>query len=157
MKKSNPLWILAILSIFVLIILNIVMSLRISEQKEKITINISKNLSSQGKIETGEECPDAYGGFDESLLQVKYFYSRFCPWCIREEPILQRLVKDYGALIYIEWYNINDCQELVNKYKVGGVPTSVFSTYNNQTEYSHYGFIYEEDLMKLMCDVSGGC
>lgn len=157
MRKNNPLWILAILLIFILVIFNIVMSMKISEHNNKININISRNLSSQGKIETGEKCPDAYGGFDESPLQIKYFYSQFCPWCIKEEPILQKLVKDYGTIVRIKWYNINECPELVKKYKVSGVPTLIFNVVNNQTEYSHYGFVPEKDIMKLVCDVTGEC
>ena len=159
MKKNKLVWNIAIISIFVLVILNIVMFIRGTEYNEKLYIsknNQSDNLFT-GKIETGEKCPDAEGGSDNAFLQVKYFYSKFCPWCKKEEPILQKLVKDYGNLIHIEWYNVNNCQEIVNKYKVSGVPTSVFSTYDNQTEYSHYGFVYEKDFMKLMCDVTGGC
>lgn len=160
MKKSNPLWILALSVVFILIILNIVMSMKISEYEEKVNhsdTNLQENFSFKGKSETGEECPDAKGGLENAFLQVKYFYSSFCPWCAREEPILQKLVKNYGNLIHIKWYNINNCPDSVEKYKVNGVPTFVFSTTTNQTEYSHYGFIYEKDLMKLLCNITGGC
>lgn len=160
MNKSSPLWILAIVLVFVIIILNLVMAMRISEQKEKLSnlrINKSINSSFEEKIKTKEKCPDAKGGSENAYLHVKYFYSKFCPWCIKEEPILQKIVKNYGDHIHVIWYNINNCPELVEKYKVSGVPTFIFSTFNNQTEYSHYGFIPEEDLMKLMCDVTGVC
>lgn len=160
MKKSNTIWVLAVVLIFVILILNIVMFVRVSEYKEKVSfleVNNSNNISFEGKVETRESCPDAEGGMENAFLQVKYFYSRFCPWCIKEEPILQKLVRNYGNLIHIEWYNIKNCPESVDKYKVSGVPTLVFSTITNKTEYSHYGFVYEKDLMKLMCDVSGGC
>lgn len=160
MKKNSPVWISAILLIFVLVIFNAVMSIRISENKEKLDdINASKSASIEfeGKSETGEECPDAEGGLEDSFLQVKYFYSRFCPWCAKEEPILQRLVKSHGNLIHIEWYNVDTCSEITDEYKISGVPTLVFSSLGNQTEYSHYGFTYEKDLIKLVCDVTGGC
>ncbi len=110
-KKNNPLWILAVLMVFVLVILNIVMSIRISEyKKEKVNYNMnnSTNPLFEGKIETEKKCPDAEGGFEDASLQVKYFYSKFCPWCIKEEPILQKLVKNYGNFIHIDWYNINN-------------------------------------------------
>ncbi len=128
-----------------------------SAQLDPAGANKQTNLSFKEKTETREKCPDSEGGYETAFLQIKYFYSNFCPWCKREEPILQRMVKNYGNLVYIGWYNINACPELVNKYKVSGVPTFVFSTADNQTEYSHYGFIYEKDLMKLMCDVTRGC
>lgn len=159
MRKNSILWTLAIISIFILLILNIVMFIRGIEYNEKlnpIESNIFINNSFE-KTETGTNCPDAEGGLDNAFLQIKYFYSKFCPWCIKEEPILEKLVKNYGNLIHIEWYNVNDCSELVNRYRVSGVPTFVFSTYDNQTEYLHYGFVYEEDLVKLICDVTGGC
>lgn len=158
MKKNSPMWILVIVAIFVLFVLNIVMSIRTSEYEEMLeSLNKTINASFTGKTKTGEDCPDAIGGSEEALLQVKYFYSPFCPWCIKEEPILQKMSSEYGKLIHIRWYNVNNCQELAQQYRVSGVPTLVFSTLNNQTEYSHYGFTAEKDLMKLMCDVSGGC
>ena len=159
MKKNNPIWILAIIAIFLLVILNLVFSIKSSDYKEKLNslgadnpINVSLE-----KTETGEECPDAKGGSENAFLQIKYFYSKFCPWCVREEPILQKIAKEYGNIAHIEWFDINNCPEITGKYEVSGVPTLVFSTINNQTEYSHYGFVYEKDLMKLMCDVTGGC
>lgn len=133
------------------------MFLRIGEYSKNLNSLAMNTTINKGKTETGVKCPDAEGGFESAILQTKYFYSPFCPWCMKEEPILRKLVKQYSNLIHIEWYNVNKCPELVEKYAVGGVPTFVFSSIDNQTEYSHYGFIYEKDLMKLMCDVTGGC
>jgi thiol-disulfide isomerase/thioredoxin len=160
MKKNNPVWILAITMIFTLVILNIVIFVRVLEYNEKINylkINKSINASFKGKTETGRKCPNAEGGLEDAFLQVKYFYSKFCPWCMKEEPILRKLVKNYGNLIHILWYDIANCPQLVDNYEISGVPTFVFSTFYNKTEYSHYGFIYEKDLVKLICDVVGDC
>ncbi len=159
MKKSSSVWIFAVTAIFIFLILNIVFSTKISETKKslielnntEVGINFTKKIGLQG------ECPDSVGGNNDSYLKVKYFYSPFCPWCKREEPILQKLVREHGNLFYIEWFNINRCPEIADKYKVSGVPTSVFSTSDENKEYSHYGFIYENDLKKLICDVTGGC
>lgn len=159
MKKNSILWTVAIISIFILVILNIVMFIKGTEYNEKLE-PLKEDVSINNlfrKTETGINCPDAEGGLDKAFLQMKYFYSEFCPWCKKEEPILQRLVENYGNLIHIEWYNVNSCPELVNKYRVSGVPTFVFSANNNQTEYAHYGFIYEKDFVKLLCDVTGSC
>ena len=158
MKKNNPLWILAIVIISVLLILNIVIFKDIDTYKKKLeSINNSDNILFESKTETGEKCPDSAGGFEKAFLQIRYFYSDYCPWCRKEEPILQRLVKEHGDSVNIRWYNIDDCSELVNEYKISGVPTFVFNTFGNNTEYAHYGFIYEKDLIKLMCDITGGC
>ena len=142
-----------------LVILNIVMSSRISDYEEKLIVSRTDTNKSGffAKTETGHECPDAVGGPDTPILQAKYFYSRFCPWCMKEEPILKRLVRTYGSLVRIEWYNVDKCPELVEDYSVSGVPTFVFSTTDNKTEYTHYGFIYEKDLVRLVCEVTGGC
>jgi len=162
MNKNNPLWIMAIAFIFILLIFNLALFTKKYESAGKLgppeTNNLAgANTSLKGKTETTVKCPDAEGGDKNAFLQIKYFYSDFCPWCIKEEPILQKLVKDYGNFVYISWYNINTCPDLVEKYKVSGVPTLVFSTTDNQAEYSHYGFTYEKDLKKLICDVTGGC
>jgi thiol-disulfide isomerase/thioredoxin len=159
MKKSNLVWIFAIITIFILLVLNFVFSTKIQETKQKLVdlnstevdINFAKKKTLQSK------CPDSAGGNKQSYLQIKYFYSEYCPWCKKQEPILQKLISEYGNLIYIEWFNINSCPEDADKYKVSGVPTTVFRTSDEKKEYSHYGFIYEEDLRKLICDVTGGC
>lgn len=159
MKKSNLIWIFAITAIFILLILNFVFSIKISETKKNLvdlnSTELSINLTR--KITLLSKCPDSAGGNNNSYLRIKYFYSDFCPWCKKEEPILQKMIGEYGELIYIEWININSCHTYVEKYQVNGVPTLVFSTSNEQNEYSHYGFTYESDLRKLICDVTGGC
>lgn len=160
MKKKNLGWNLAVMGIFTFVILNIALFIRGMDYNQELSVlrnNRSNNDSFAGKTETGGKCPDAQGGVDNAILQVKYFYSKFCFWCKREEPILRGLAEDYGDLVHIEWYDIGSCPELVNTYQVSGVPTFVFQTYNNLTEYSHYGFISEKDFMRLVCDVSGGC
>jgi len=156
-RGNNFLWSLAVIAIFVLIILNLVMFDKENEYDKKLTLLENSTIDLFGKTDTGIICPDAEGGVKDALLQIKYFYSDFCPWCQREESVLQKIIKDYGDLVHIEWYGLSDCSELVKKYKVSGVPTFVFSTYYDKTEYSYYGFIYEEDLIKLICDVTGGC
>ncbi len=111
------------------------------------------------KIESNKnDCPNAIGGNEDAYLRIKYFTSPFCPWCIREESILKELLKEHGNLFNIRWYDVNSCREEVEKYKVGGVPTFVFSTSDEEEkEYSHYGFIYKEDLKELICNVTGSC
>jgi len=169
MRKSSPIWIIAVVALFIFLIINLVLYIKIIEYKSKTnSISIRQelrdksyfseyNLSFEGKTDTDEECPDAKGGSEDAYLHIKYFYTRFCPWCKKEEPILNRLVEDYGNLVHIDWYDLNRCGELGNQYQVSGVPTLVFKTKNNESEYLHYGFIYEKDLKKLVCDVTGGC
>jgi len=148
---------LGIIGIFVFAILNTVMFIKGVEYGNDVGIQNNSTNVTVGKQDTGLKCPDATGGLNKAFLHVKYFYSEYCPWCQKQEPILQKLVKKYTNFVYIEWYNVNDCQSMVEEYKVSGVPTTVFKTFDNHTEYSHYGFVYEKDFVKLICDVAGGC
>jgi thiol-disulfide isomerase/thioredoxin len=158
MKKTSPLWVFAIVVIFILIILNLVFSIRISETKKSISeLNNSVDFNFSKKITLQNKCPDSFGGNDKAYLRIKYFYTDYCPWCKKQEPILQKMISEYGHLVYIEWFNTLHCKEVASNYSVSGVPTLVFSTYDENKEYSHYGFTSEKDLKKLICDVTGGC
>jgi len=157
MKKDNPIWIFAVIVAFILLVLNVVFSMKITETQESLVelrTDVPANFS---KTSLQGECPDSVGGHENAYLQIKYFYSDFCLWCRKEEPILQRLVADYGGLFNISWINTNSCPKDADKYKISGVPTFVFSSSDALKEYSHYGFIHEKDLKKLVCDVTGGC
>ena len=157
MNQRNPLWMTIIVLIFILAVLNIVMNIRVGEYISQLGVNDSAANQLLKKSLTGESCPDSTGGSENAYLRIKYFYSKYCPWCTREEPILQEIVEKYGNLVQVSWYDVNKCPELVAEYKVSGVPTTIFHTFDNETEYSHYGFIYKKDLRKLVCDVTGGC
>jgi thiol-disulfide isomerase/thioredoxin len=157
MKKDNPIWIITIVIIFLLVVLNIVFSTKINEIKDYQINSSNQEVNISKKINLPTTCPDSSGGNSGSYLRIKYFYSDYCPWCRKEEPILKELVAADGNLVYIEWINIDSCHNETVKYNVGGVPTFVFSTSDGEKEYSHYGFIYKKDLRKLICDVTGGC
>lgn len=94
MNKSNPIWILAMIIILLLFVVNVVLFVERYEYDEKLTSLSIKNFNNSlfsKKTETGKECPDAEGGLKNAYIHVKYFYSKFCPWCIKEEPILQKI------------------------------------------------------------------
>ena len=86
---------------FIFVVLNAVFSLKIAEIKgslAELSVEADFNFSKKG---LQSKCPDSAGGDDQSYLRIKYFYSDYCPWCKREEPILQKLTRNYGNLIYI--------------------------------------------------------
>lgn len=158
MKKNSSLWAFAIIAIFIFVVLNLVFSMKIFETKKSLTeLNSSIDVNSTKKITLQSKCPDSSGGDNKAYLRIKYFYTDYCPWCKKQEPILQKMVSEYGHLIYIEWFNTLHCPEVAGNYSISGVPTLVFSTSDKNKEYSHYGFIYEKDLKKLICEVTGGC
>lgn len=152
---------IGIIAIILVLIVNIVLAFKIVEYKGLIKYQVSNftsNTNFTKKIELNKkDCPDAIGGNPNAYLKMKYFYTPFCPWCRKEEPILRELLAEKGLLFSLGWYDLRYCSEEVEKYKVSGVPTFVFSTYNSTKEYTHYGFIYKEDLNKLICNVTGGC
>ena len=87
------------------------------------------------------DCPDEIEGNIESEFRIKYFYSPFCPYCWKQEPILKEAVKIYGDRFSLERYDIRYCKEETAKYNIVGTPSFVFIPDNDSTEYVSYGFI----------------
>jgi FKBP-type peptidyl-prolyl cis-trans isomerase 2 len=120
-------------------------------------VNLSKGPFPE-KIEDGATvCPDTVEGNTSAILKIKYFYSPFCPWCIKEEPILEELIQTYGHLFNIDRYDVRYCPEQVSKYQVSGTPAFVFSTENGAKEFVHPGFIERDKLKEIICGITKGC
>jgi FKBP-type peptidyl-prolyl cis-trans isomerase 2 len=119
------------------------------------------NISNEPIPETIEEelpvCPDTVEGNKSADLKVKYFYTPFCPWCIKEEPILDEMLKDYGHLFHIERYDIRFCPEQVKQYQVTGTPSFVFSTENGAKEFFIPSFIKKDKLKEIICNTTNEC
>ena len=96
------------------------------------------------------ECPDIIRGNPEADLQIKYFYSPFCPHCWKEEPIFKDILDKHGNTFSLETYDIRYCKEETDKYKVIGAPTFVFSNNNENKEVKQHGFLSEEQLKEII-------
>ena len=87
------------------------------------------------------ECPNIIQGNVDANFKIKYFYSPFCPYCWKQEPILRNALKTYGDSFNLERYDIRYCKDEVAKYKVSGTPSFVFVLKNESKEFPSYGFI----------------
>lgn len=120
-----------------------------------ITINAGAILNNDGYDKT--KCPFVVFGNKESDLKIKYFETPYCFYCWLEKPILERLVQDKGDIFHLEKYDLRYCKEEANKYNIRGVPSFVFGINNQTKEYTTYGFIPEDKLNSIVCELTAAC
>jgi len=120
--------------------------------------NISETSPEFSEIKTLEEsaCPSAVAGNNKSFFNIKYFYSDFCPWCKRQESILDELLKEKGNLFSLEFFNIDDCETDFIDAGATRVPTFVFEIAGFEA-ITHSSFVYKTDLENLLCKAYGDC
>ena len=157
-KKIKILTVILIIAIFV----NISTAVIVYQYKAKLnnliiqnSNEVSLDFSEIKKLEVNG-CPDAVAGNKESVFNIKYFYSNFCAWCKRQDPILNQLLNDKGNLFYLEFFNIDNCEKEFIQYGAIRVPTLVFKV-NGFDEIIHPSFVYKKDLENLICKANGGC
>ena len=155
MKKGTV--ILIIIGLILLILLNAFLFFRSMEIKKDIAINNLLQTNYPKTLLNRSICPGARAGNPEALLRIKYFYNGFCPWCIKQEPVLNELLSIYDNIVYIQWYNFEECGADAEKYNVVGVPSFVFSKKGDDKFYTGYGYISKEEFEKYICEVYGGC
>ena len=109
------------------------------------------------KIKLESKCPDEQAGNPEANLTIKYFYSPICFWCILEDQHLDELLQKEGQAFKLEKYNRENCEDVMQKYKLSLTPGFVFSTKADSKEYTVDGYISKENLAKVICDVTGYC
>lgn len=102
-------------------------------------------------------CPYKVEGNVNASFTIKYIDSPYCFWCWLEEPILERLVAAKGNSFKLEKYDIRYCDDIVDKYRFSGTPSFVFGLEGEEKEYSHSGFIPEDDLNEIICKATGDC
>ncbi len=100
------------------------------------------------------ECPDTIQGNVNANFKIKYFYSPFCLYCWKQEPILRDMLKTYGSSFSLERYDIRYCKEEVVKYKVSGTPSFVFVLRNESKEFPSYGFIPKDKFETVIKELS---
>ncbi len=110
-----------------------------------------------GNSSDRKTCPYKVLGNPEADFVIKYIDSPYCVWCWLQEPILKKAVREKGDSLRLEKYDIRYCTEIVKKYQFSGTPSFVFSLTSEEKEYSHMGFIAEEDFNKIICGATGDC
>ena len=108
-------------------------------------------------IKLDSKCPGEQAGNPSANLTIKYFYSPVCFWCILEDQHFDELLKKEGQAFKLKKYNREDCDAVMQKYKLSLTPSFVFSTKNDSQEYTVDGYISKENLTKVICDVTGYC
>lgn len=165
-KKRYVLVAIGVLMLVIFIVVNIVLRKIINRKKDDLIITQKKLLVLQKQslkpeftktIKLDSKCPGAQAGNPTANLTIKYFYSPVCFWCILEDQHFDELLQKEGQAFKLEKYNREDCDTVMQKYKLSLTPGFVFSTKNNSQEYTVDGYISKENLGKVICDVTGYC
>ena len=122
-----------------------------------VILYIMISLSSDKDDFDRKICPFNVEGNNNSDFVIKYVDSPYCFWCMIEKPILKKMVKTKGHLFKLEHYDIRYRSDIVKKHKFSGTPSFVFSVDNGAKEYARMGYINEENLEKIICELSKGC
>jgi len=165
-EKRYFLLIIGLLIIFLFIFANIALRNLINFNKKKLIISQKQLLILKKqqlkpeftkKIKLESKCPDEQAGNPDADLTIKYFYSPVCFWCILEDQHLDELLEKKGQAFKLEKYNRENCDDVMQKYKLSLTPGFVFSTKTDSKEYTVDGYISKENLAKIICDVTGYC
>lgn len=109
------------------------------------------------KVDLGEKsCPSIKAGNSNAPIKFKLFESETCPYCVAQNKVIDELLPEYGDLFYGEWYQVIDCQNESEQYKIAGVPTFVFNSKGVEKEPA-YGFLDKQQLIDYICRVSEQC
>jgi len=153
-KKRYVLVAIGVLMLIIFIAVNIVLRKIINFlvlQKQSLKSEFTKTIKLDSK------CPDEQAGNPSANLTIKYFYSPVCFWCILEDQHFDELLKKEGQAFKLEKYNREDCDAVMQEYKLSLTPSFIFSTKNDSQEYTVDGYISKENLTKVICDVTGYC
>ena len=165
-KKRYVLVAVGVLMLVIFFAANIILRKIINKKKEDLTITQKKFLVLQKQslkpeftkiIKLDSKCPGEQAGNPATNLTIKYFYSPVCFWCILEDQHFDELLQKEGQAFKLEKYNREDCDAVMQKYKLSLTPSFVFSTKNDSQEYTVDGYISKENLTKVICDVTGYC
>jgi len=143
------------------VIMNIVIAATISKNKSNLNGKIQGAVIVDTKFSEINQlqekgCPEVFAGNEQSVFKIKYFYSDFCGYCKKQEPILKELLKENGDMFYIEYFNIDHCGKEFLDYGAVRVPTFIFKS-GDLEEITHPSFVYKKDLKNLICKSNGGC
>lgn len=165
-KKQYVLVAVGVLVLVIFMIVNIALRNIINKKKEELTITQNNFVILQKQllkpeftkiVKLDSKCPGEQAGNPTADLTIKYFYSSVCFWCILEDQHFDDLLQREGQAFKLEKYNRENCDNVMQKYKLSLTPSFVFSTKNDSQEYTVDGYISKENLTKVICDVTGYC
>ncbi len=83
-----------------------------------------------------------------------------CIPCKMMMPILAELKKEYADRLSVEFYDVRENQDAVQRYKISVIPTQIFYDASGNERFRHEGFFAKEDILakwkELGVDLSSG-
>src|SRR3990167_10333985 len=160
-KNRQALAKIGLITVIFFVAANIFLRKTISKNKEQLIISENqlavKKVKFSQKIRLESDCPDERSGNPDATLTIKYFYSPVCFWCILEDQHFDELLQKEGQAFKLEKYSREKCADIMQKHKLSLTPSFVFSSINDSQEYTVDGYISKENLVKVICDVTGSC
>ncbi|OGK23457.1 hypothetical protein A3A46_03375 [Candidatus Roizmanbacteria bacterium RIFCSPLOWO2_01_FULL_37_13] len=160
-KNRQALAKIGLITVLFFVAANIFLRKTISKNKEQLIISENqlavKKVKFSQKIRLESDCPDERSGNPDATLTIKYFYSPVCFWCILEDQHFDELLQKEGQAFKLEKYSREKCADIMQKHKLSLTPSFVFSSINDSQEYTVDGYISKENLVKVICDVTGSC
>lgn len=89
---------------------------------------------------------------DSEILTVVDFWHKFCPWCIRLDPIFSEVAEEFrGKVKFVKLNVLENPQnrEIAIRYGIMNTPTLVFFCKGRPVE-QHVGFRSKESLEKIV-------
>ncbi len=102
------------------------------------------SMAKETQINTVEPIPS------ENSVELVYFWSKYCQYCKKEEPILQEVLGEHPTLKFTRIdMNTEEAIPEIKKYRVMGTPTHVLV--DEESTKIEVGSIDKEQLTKFIC------
>lgn len=82
-------------------------------------------------------------------MKVLDFYADWCGPCQMMAPILEEIEKEHPEVEFVK-INIDDQQEMAEKYEVMSIPTLVFLDENDEIVETFVGMKSKQDIEKML-------
>jgi thioredoxin 1 len=51
------------------------------------------------------------------------FYAEWCPPCVKLEPVLENIAREYEGKVKVCKFNVEECEDIANEYYIQILPT----------------------------------
>lgn len=80
------------------------------------------------------------------------FWAPWCPYCVRLKPIFELVAKDYPDIKFVK-VNVQDEEELANRYGIQGIPVIKFFCEGKEIG-EIIGYIPQDNLRKELEEIA---
>lgn len=138
MNKKIKQILIIILVIFAICCVYLFKQKKAKENNNEVNIG-NKNISVEEQISTK---------LKNGLITMIDFSSDNCPVCVEMESDIKKIQTNYSLKSNIIIVDVNNHNELANKYKIEYTPTQIFFNNNGEAIYRHVGYLSSEDMAK---------